>query len=164
VTGSEGRRLPRPATLPTDALEVWTRIVEHVPGIARDPEPLDPYTPAVRQVYAMSRLNVEVNNGGFSQFLYNGGGVWFDDAISGFEAAGLIEHRLVTVEAADAALAGIESLTAALRRPSIEAYATWAEGSGLGAFDDRWYALPDIDEGLDGFVAERADEIWEPAR
>jgi hypothetical protein len=124
---------------------------------------LDAFTPAIRQVYAMSLLDAEVQNGGFSQFLYNGGGVWFDDAIVGFAAAGLTEHRRLTIEAADASVAGITGLSAAQAQPSTQAYATWAEDSGLETFDDRWYELPDVAAALDRFVADHADEIWEPS-
>jgi hypothetical protein len=157
-----GRRLPRPATLPTDALAVWNLIVELVPEARRDPEPLDAFTPGVRQLYAMSRLNAEVLNGGFSQFLFNGGGVYFDEAIAGLGRAGLEQHRELTIEAADHGVTQFDSLRAAWQQSSIEAYSAWAQSSGFGPFDDRWYSLDPVDEALDRFVADHADEIWEP--
>lgn len=156
------RRLPRPATLPTDAIEVWNQIVELVPEAGRDPEPLDAFTPAVRQLYAMSRLNAELFNGGFSQFLFNGGGVYFDEAIAGLERAGLTRHRDLTVEAADHGVTQFDSLRKAWQQNSLEAYSAWATASGFGPFDDRWYELGLIDDDLDRFVADHADELWQP--
>jgi hypothetical protein len=156
------RRIPRPARVPTLADDVWTAILHAVPGVARRPDLLDEYTPAIRQLSAMSRLNAEVNNGGYSQLFYNGGGVVLDDAIAGFAAAGLDGHRQVTVDAADFLIPRIGALVAAQRTPSLEAYAAWAAASGLDAFDDRWYALPDVLPALTGFIDEHAAEIWEP--
>ena len=157
------RRIPRPAAFPDNALDVWIAIQEAVPEVARQPEVLDAYTPTIRQVYAMNRLDAEVNNGGFSQFLFNGGGAWFDDAIAGFDAAGLEAERQLTVEAADAGVAKIELLRAAWEGNTLESYAAWDEAAGFDAFDDRWYDLADVYPVLDRLVAEHADEIWEPA-
>jgi hypothetical protein len=162
LTDAATRRLPRPAPLPTDALEVWNVIVELVPEAGRDPVPLDAFTPAIRQLYAMSRLNAEVFNGGFSQFLFNGGGVYFDEAIAGLARAGLDQHRELTIEAADRGIAELDSLRAAWDEHSLEGYASWAERSGLRSLDDRWYSLGPIDDALDRFVVEHAGEIWEP--
>ena len=162
MTGSEGRRLDRPTVLPTDRFDLFIAITEAVPGVVRDPYALDPYTPAIRQLYAMNLLSNEVDNGGFSQFFYNGGGVWLDDAISGFEAAGLDGHRQVTIDAAEAVIPILATLTAAQQQASLSAYGDWAEQAGLDALDDRWYALPDIDAVCERFIADRTDEIWEP--
>ena len=149
--------------VPTVAVEVWIAIIEAVPSVVDDPMLLDGYTPVIRQVYAMSVLDAEVGNGGFSQFLFNGGGAWLDDAIAGLQAIGLDEHRQVTVEVADAGVAQIDALRAARREGRLESYAAWARSSDLGQFDDRWYALDGIGEVLDAFVARQEAEIWEPA-
>ena len=155
----ENRRLPRPATVPTRADEVWDAIVHAVPDWRQRPEALDAYTPAIRQVHAMSLLTAEVNNGGFSQFMFNGGGIWFDDAIEGFAAAGLGEHSKLADKAAAAGAAQIDALVTA-QRGSLEGYAAWAQSSGLGEFDDRWYDLPDPEPALDQFVRDHASDIW----
>ena len=152
-------RLPRAAVVPAHADEVWDVILETVPDWRQRPESLDVYTATIRQVHAMSLLTAEVNNGGFSQFMFNGGGVWFDDAIAGFAAAGLPDHSALADEAAAAGAAQIDALIAA-QRGSIEAYAAWQESSGLGAFDDRWFELPDSEAALDQFIRDRDPEIW----
>ena len=157
-----GLRLPRPTTVPTDALEVYVVILTAIPDTMRQPEALDDHTAAIRQLHGMVRLGNEVDNGGFSQFFFNGGGVCVDDAIAGFLAAGLPEHSAVADAAAAAGAERIDDLRTALRTGTLEAYATWAEGSGLDGFDDQWYALPDIDDALDRFVADHAAEICEP--
>ena len=158
---NEQRRLQRPATVPTRADEVWDAILQAVPDWRQRPEALDAYTSAIRRVHAMSLLAAEVNNGGFSQFMFNGGGVWFDDAIEGFAAAGLPEHSKLADEAAAAGAAQIETLIAAQRGPPLQAYAAWAKSSGLGVFDDRWYELEEAQPALDRFVRDHAAEIWE---
>ena len=157
-----GLRLPRPATVPTDPLEVYVLILTAVPDTMRQPEALDDHTAAIRQLHGMVRLENEVANGGFSQFFFNGGGVCVDDAIAGFAAAGLPDHSAVADAAAAAGAERIDDLRAALQTGTLEAYAAWADGSGLGDFDDRWYALPETDDALGRFVADHADEIWEP--
>jgi hypothetical protein len=161
VTDQPLRRLDRPSIAPKHADDVWIAILQAVPGIDRGPEPLDAYTPAIRQLHAMWLLNAEVANGGFGQFFYNGRGVWLDDVISGFEAAGLDAHRLVVIDAADAVVARLDELTAAQRKGSIEAYSAWEAAAGLDSFDDRWFQLPDVDGALDRFVADHESEIWE---
>ena len=163
MTGSEGRRLSRPAVLPADRFDLFIAISEAVPGVVRDPDVLDAYTPTIRQAYAMNLLSNEVDNGGFSQFFYNGGGVWLDDAIAGFAATGLDDHRQLTIDAAEAVMPIIATLTAAQQQASLDAYGDWAEQSGLDALDDRWYELPAIDDAFEPFMADRQDEIWEPA-
>jgi hypothetical protein len=160
VSGADGRRLAAPTPVPTSAIDVWIAIEQAVPSVTTRPEALDEYTPAIRQVYAMSRLSAEVNNGGFSQFFFNGGGVWLDDAIGGFAAPGLDGYRRLTIEAADAVVAQMNTLVAAQRGKALEAYAAWTENSDLERFDDRWWELPDLDEALDRFVADHAGEIW----
>ena len=162
MTETGGRRLPRPSVLPSDRFDLFIGISEAVPDVFRDPYALDPFTPAVRQMYAMSLLSNEVDNGGFSQFFYNGGGVWLDDAIAGFEAAGLDEHRQVTIDAAEAVMPIIATLSAAQQDASLTAYSGWAEQADLDAFDDRWYALSDIDEACERFMVDHAGDIWEP--
>jgi len=157
-----GLRLPRPTTVPTDALEVYVAILTAVPDTMRQPEALDDHTAVIRQLHGMVRLGNEVANGGFSQFFFNGGGVCVDDAIAGFAAAGLPDHSTVADAAASAGAAHIDDLRTALQAGTLEAYATWADGSGLDGFDDRWYALPDIDDALDRFLVDHVDEIWEP--
>jgi hypothetical protein len=157
-----GRRLPRPTTVPTDPLEVYVLILTAVPDTMRQPEALDDHTAAIRQLHGMVRLGNEVANGGFSQFFFNGGGVCVDDAIAGFAAAGLPDHSALADAAAAAGVARIGDLRTALETGTLEAYGVWAEGSGLDGFDDQWYALPDIDDALDRFVADHAEEIWEP--
>ena len=112
----------------------------------RQPEALDDHTAVIRQLHGMVRLGNEVANGGFSQFFFNGGGVCVDDAIAGFAAAGLPDHSAVADAAATAGAARIDDLRTALQAGTLEAYATWADGSGLDGFDDQWYALPDIDD------------------
>ena len=138
-------------------------IGEAVPAVYSDPYALDVYTPAIRRMFAMSRLADEVDNGGFSQFFYNGGGVWLDDAIAGFEALGLEEHRQLTVDAAEAVIPILATLTAAQESASLDAYGDWAEQAGLDALDDRWYALPDIDAACAAFMDEHAADLWEPS-
>jgi hypothetical protein len=140
---------------------MFLAISEAVPGVFRDPYALDAYTPAIRQLYAMNLLSNEVDNGGFSQFFYNGGGVWLDDAIAGFEAAGLDGHRRVTIDAAEAVVPILATLTAAQQRASTTAYGEWAEQAGLDELDDRWYALSDIDTACERYMADHAAAIWE---
>ena len=156
-----GRRLPGPGPRPTDYLEVWMTIANAVPEVSRRIEALDPYTPAIRQLYAMARLSGEVNNGGFSQFLFNGGGVWFDDAIEGFGLAGLPEHQELVGRVAEVGVGLLPALRAAWAEDSLEAYSAFDEQANLDEFDDAWYDLEALDEALDRFVAQRAAEIWE---
>jgi len=160
----DGRRLVPITPLPTRADAVWDALREAVPDVSTRPEALDAYTPALRQLHAMSLLTAEVNNGGFSQFFFNGGGMWVDDAIAGWAAAGLPAHEELTRQATDAVVAGMDGLVAAQRGKTLEAYAAWASESDLGRFDDRWWELADHEPNLDRFVAEHLDEIWaEPA-
>ena len=157
------RRLAR-ATMPAqlDAIDVW-RIVLEQGGQDTGPDgPYGEFRPAIQQLHAMSRLDGDVSNGGFSQFFFNGGGEWLDEAIAGFAAAGLVDHRRLTMEAADSVMPRIPELRAAREGDSLEAYAAWAESSDLGEYDDRWYDLPSVYEVLDRFVADHVEEIWDP--
>jgi len=94
----DGRRLVPITPLPTRVDAVWDALLEAVPDVSTRPEALDAYTPALRQLHAMSLLTAEVNNGGFSQFFFNGGGMWVDDAIAGWAAAGLPAHEELTLQ------------------------------------------------------------------
>lgn len=161
MTAPGGQRLPRPSVLPADRFDAFVVISEAVPAVSRDPYALDPFAPAIRQLYAMNLLSNEVDNGGFSQFFYNGGGVWLDDAIAGFGTAGLDGHQQVTIDAAEAVLPILATLTAAQQQASLAGYGDWAEQAGIDAFDDRWYALSDIDAACERFMADHAEEIWE---
>ena len=67
------------------------------------------------------------------------------------------------MEAADAGVAKLDLLRAAWQGNTLESYAAWDEIADFRGGDGRWYALPDIYPVLDRFVAEHADEIWEPA-
>ena len=158
-----GRRLPRPVPHPASAADAWAAVVAAMPDLRRQPEALDPYTASMRQLHAMSLLSAEVNNGGFSQFFFNGGGLWLDDAIAGFAAAGLESYRSLAVEAADTVIARMDSLVGAQRAGGMDAYSAWAESAGLERFDDRWWELPDLDSALDRFVDEHAADLWEDA-
>jgi hypothetical protein len=163
VTENGNRRLAAPEASLIDANAAWSAVLEAVPDVARGPDALDAFTPAVRRLHAMSLLAAEVNNGGFSQFFFNGGGPWLDDAIAGFNAVGLDDYRQLTADVADAVVARLDELVAAQRGRSLEAFEAWASKAGLEAFDDRWWELPDLDPVLDRFVAEHAAELWEPA-
>ena len=157
-----GRRMPVPDPRPTDYLEVWMAIANAVPEVGRRIEALDPYTPQIRQLYAMARLNAEVNNGGFSQFFFNGGGVWLDDAIEGFGAAGLPDHERLVREVAEVGVGLLGDLQAAWAEGTLEAYSAFDEAAtDLRPFDDTWYGLSGLDETLDRFVAERPEAFWE---
>jgi uncharacterized protein DUF4375 len=156
------RRVKAPTPIPDNAADAWVAILQGVPGGLRQPEVLDDYTPAIRQLHAMSLLAAEVNNGGFSQFFFNGGGMWVDDAIAGFAAAGLDDHRQLTVDATNAVIANMDALVEA-QRGSKEGYADWSTKAGLDQYDDRWWELPDVDPALNRFLADHAREIWERA-
>jgi hypothetical protein len=156
------RRLPAIAPRSSNYLDVWMAIAEAVPDVGRHIEALDPYTAAIRQLYAMARLNAEVNNGGFSQFFFNGGGVWLDEAIEGFRDAGLPEHQRLVGEVAEVGVGLLDDLQAAWAEGTLEAYAAFDEAAtDLRPFDDTWYGLNGLDDALDRFVAERAEDIWE---
>jgi hypothetical protein len=156
------RRLPATEPRPADYLEAWMAIANAVPDVGRRIEALDPYSPAVRQLYAMARLNAEVNNGGFSQFFFNDGGVWLDEAIEGFGVAGLPEHQRLVGEVAEVGVGLLGELQAAWAEDTLEAYSAFDESAAdLRPFDDAWYGLTGLDEALNRFVAEQAEAIWE---
>jgi hypothetical protein len=159
-----GRRLAAPNPRPTDYLDVWAVIAEAEPTARRNVGALDPSTPTIRRVYPMARLDAEVKNGGFSQFLFNGGGVWLDDAISGLGAAGLAGHRQVVEAAARTGMARLDALQAAQRENTLEAYAAYAAASELGPHDDQLYDLEEVGPAVDRFIAAHAADIWEPGR
>jgi hypothetical protein len=156
------RRLARTPGAETDAYSVWTAILTSAGSDSSPDGPIGSMTTILQQLHGMLLVDSEVSNGGFSQFFYNGGGIWLDEAIAGFAAAGLDGHRQVTVEAADVMVAEIDALRAAQRPPSLEAYAAWSESSDLRQFDDRWNEFDAIDGRLDRFIADHASEIWDP--
>ena len=154
------RRVEPPRPTPDNAADAWAAIVQAIPEGSRAREVLDAYEPAVPQLYAMSLLAAEVNNGGFSQFFFNGGGMWVDDAIAGFAAAGLVDYSRLTVDATNAVVTQMDALVEAQGR-SLDGYADWSAKAGLDQYDDRWWELPDLDPALDRFLADHASEIWE---
>jgi Domain of unknown function (DUF4375) len=154
-------RLTRTPEAETDAYSVWTAILTLAGPNASSDGPIGTLTPSLQRLHAMLLVDSEVNNGGFSQFFFNGGGDWLDDAIFGFTEAGLEDRRQLAIEAADATIPQLDALRAAREGGSLETYAAWAESSDLERFDDRWYELDAIDEPLDQFIADHESEIWD---
>jgi Domain of unknown function (DUF4375) len=154
-------RLPRTADPGTDPFDAWTAILR-VAGPDSSPDgPIGSLTPSLQRLHGMLLLDSEVKNGGFSQFFFNGGGAWLDEAIGGFGELGLDEHKGLTIEVADLVAGDIEALRAAQASRSLESYAAWAESADLERYDDRWYELDDIADDLERFVQQHSSEMWE---
>jgi hypothetical protein len=102
-----------------------------------------------------------VNNGGFNQLFFNGGGVWVARAAEGFERAGLYGHRDVVLDVQRPAAAEEPMRDAAHAAKTLQAFADTYDETDLGEYDDRWYELSDIYETLDQFVVDHASDIWE---
>jgi hypothetical protein len=119
------------------------------------------FTPTIQRLHAMSMVDGEVNNGGFNQFFFNGGGPWLDRAIEGFESVGMLGHRDVLVAVGPAAAAEEPMRSTARAANSLEAFAETSKTTKLGDFDEQWYALPSLYEALDRFVVDHAADIWE---
>jgi hypothetical protein len=156
-----GGRLERDeGTSPGDANAIWSRILIDAGNDITPDGPIATLTPTLQQLHAMFLVDGEVQNGGFNQLFFNGGGVWIPRAIEGFEAAGLPDHRQVVVDVIGPANAEQVVRDAARAVGTLQAFAdTYAE-SDLGEFDDRWYQLSDVYEALDRFVASRTVDIW----
>jgi hypothetical protein len=155
-----GRRLVgSPKGPPNIGLDTWGAILE---SGATDPSgPLRTFTPTIQQLHAMYLVDGEVNNGGFNQLFFNGGGPWVARAAEGFERAGLNGHRDVVLHVQRPAAAEEPMRDAAHAAKTLQAFADTYDETDLGEFDDRWYGLPDIYETLDQFVVDHASDIWE---
>ncbi|MBD9367721.1 DUF4375 domain-containing protein [Xanthomonas sp. XNM01] len=103
---------------------------------------LDALSPQDQQLVALWRMEADINNGGFMQFLCNWGDQTCQLALSALGAIGATRTH--------AALAGMRGLMDRFEdAPEItglhdlHAALTTAEQQALGAFEDAWYAYPD---------------------
>jgi hypothetical protein len=136
-------RIPRQAAdLDDDELvdAVTERIAEAVPSPFENKVPLLAATPGQRAVYALSWLDVEVNNGGFHQFFFNPSGALAREALGGARLVGLGEHAAIIEEAFSAFPDG-EVPEDFDERVSLHEGLSEADSDRIDACDERWYEL-----------------------
>ena len=128
-------------------------IVNHVLGVLSGRD-IDVCSQPERDFWLVAQLDAQVNNGGFDQFFFNGGGA---TAFPTFESL----QRLGASEAAGLLRDAIEIV----RLPSVAPDewlhdATFRERQALDSLDTRFYALtPDLYAILARNVREHADSF-----
>ena len=79
------------------------------------------FTLEQRYIFAIALYTAEVNNGGHDQFYFNSSGIVWEDAMRGFEAAGLKKNYEIIKESAER-LGGYPSKNRLERQDRLEQY------------------------------------------